>query len=81
MPTLTIADLERWEIWSDSTTDPDEVSVAAETTDTDSVARATFFMAANLYYERLAGDPPAWEEELAERRIWEGTLADGLEPE
>jgi hypothetical protein len=79
MLALTIAERERWEIGTGAATEHDELSVAAETTD--SVERAAFFMAANLYYAQLAHDPMAWEEELAERRIWEDTLADGLEPE
>jgi hypothetical protein len=29
----------------------------------------------------LRKDPAAWQEELAERRAWEVTLADGLEAE
>jgi predicted transcriptional regulator len=30
-------------------------------------------------FARLKSDPVAWKEELAERLIYEGTLADGLE--
>jgi hypothetical protein len=30
-------------------------------------------------YARLQADPVAWEEELAERAVWEVTLADGLD--
>ncbi len=33
----------------------------------------------NEAYRRLREDPKAWEEELEERRLWENTLADGLE--
>jgi len=29
----------------------------------------------------LRGDPAAWNEEMAERRAWEATLADGLDDE
>jgi predicted transcriptional regulator len=29
----------------------------------------------------LRKDPAAWEDELAERRAWDATLADGLEAE
>jgi len=32
-------------------------------------------------YAALQADPAAWEEELAERRLWEATLGDGLEAE
>lgn len=34
---------------------------------------------ANEAYARLRADPEAWREEEAERRLWEATLADGLE--
>lgn len=30
-------------------------------------------------YARLKGDAQEWAEELAERKVWEGALADGLE--
>jgi len=33
----------------------------------------------NEDYARLHEDPQAWAEELEERRLWEATLADGLE--
>jgi predicted CopG family antitoxin len=33
----------------------------------------------NQAYAALRADPKAWEHELAERRLWENTLADGLE--
>jgi hypothetical protein len=33
----------------------------------------------NLAYAALKGDPKAWEQELAERKLWENTLADGLD--
>jgi hypothetical protein len=32
----------------------------------------------NLAYAALKDDPKAWEQELAERKLWENTLADGL---
>jgi hypothetical protein len=35
----------------------------------------------NEAYAALREDPVAWEAELAERRLWDVTLADGLEPE
>jgi hypothetical protein len=35
----------------------------------------------NAAYARPRADPVAWAEELAERALWEVTLADGLEPE
>jgi predicted DNA-binding protein len=32
-------------------------------------------------YARLQADPEAWQEELDERRLWDATLADGLDSE
>jgi hypothetical protein len=32
----------------------------------------------NAAYARLRASSPGWEEELAERRVWEATLTDGL---
>ena len=43
--------------------------------------RQLFLKRANEAYAALRADPQAWEEELRERREWEGTLADGLEPD
>ena len=34
---------------------------------------------ANEAFAALRADPIAWKEELEERKLWEGTLADGLE--
>ena len=33
----------------------------------------------NRAYAALKEDPKAWERELAERKLWEKTLADGLD--
>jgi len=33
----------------------------------------------NRAYAALADDPEKWKEELEERRLWDNTLADGLE--
>ena len=33
----------------------------------------------NAAYARLRADPEAWDEELAERRLWDRTIGDGLE--
>ena len=33
----------------------------------------------NEAYAALRNDPRAWEQELAERKLWESTLADGLD--
>ena len=41
--------------------------------------RKTFFEEVNRAYERLRGDPAAWQDELEERKAWEATLSDGLE--
>ena len=41
--------------------------------------REQFYAAFNAAFERLRADPVAWEEELAERALLEGTLADGLD--
>lgn len=35
----------------------------------------------NRAYAALRADPEAWKEERRERALWEGTLADGLEPD
>ncbi len=41
--------------------------------------REQFFAELDAAYTRLQADPAAWEEELAERALWESTLADGLD--
>ncbi|MBI2941403.1 MAG: toxin-antitoxin system protein [Chloroflexi bacterium] len=41
--------------------------------------RRQFFEEVNAAYAALRSDPEAWEEELAERRLLEGTLTDDLE--
>ena len=41
--------------------------------------RERFSAEFNAAFERLRADPVAWEEELAERALLEGTLADGLD--
>jgi hypothetical protein len=33
----------------------------------------------NLAYAALKDDPKAWELELAERKLWENTVVDGLD--
>lgn len=42
--------------------------------------RKLFFQGLAADYAALKADPAAWEEELAERKVWEGTLMDGLDP-
>ncbi len=41
--------------------------------------RQQFLEEVNRAYEKLRADPQAWAEELAERRVIEGTLGDGLD--
>src|SRR5437764_1087218 len=41
--------------------------------------RENFWNGLDRYYENLKRDPVAWQQELEERRVWEGTLNDGLE--
>ncbi len=43
--------------------------------------REKFFDDVNSSYARLKSDPEAWNEELAERQLWDHTLADGLDTE
>lgn len=43
--------------------------------------RHLFFEGVNEDFARLRADPVAWEEELAERALWDNTLGDGLEEE
>jgi len=45
----------------------------------ESYRREEFLRAANRDYEAIRRNRKAWKEELAERRVWEHTLADGLE--
>jgi predicted transcriptional regulator len=39
-----------------------------------------FWEAVNAGYDALRADPKAWAEEESERRLWESTLMDGLNP-
>ena len=41
--------------------------------------RRRLFESADAAYKALRNDPLAWKEELAERALWEGTLADGVD--
>jgi hypothetical protein len=43
--------------------------------------RIRFFEIADAAYKALRADPEAWAEELEERRLWDVTLLDGIEPE
>ena len=41
--------------------------------------RSRLLVEANAAYAKLRANPEAWQEELAERRDWDATLADGLD--
>ena len=43
--------------------------------------RNKFFSELDESYARLQTDPGAWQEELAERQLWDSALMDGLEQE
>lgn len=43
--------------------------------------KQVFLTALNEDFARLREDPAKWAEELEERKLWEGALADGLENE
>jgi len=43
--------------------------------------REIFLDEANAAYARMKADPKTWKEELAERRLWDVTLMDGLKQE
>ena len=45
----------------------------------DDLYRKRFLEECNRAYARLRANPKAWAEELAERKVWDVTLADGLE--
>jgi hypothetical protein len=47
----------------------------------DGLYRQRFLEDCNRAYARLKGNHKAWREELAERKAWDTTLADGLEHE
>lgn len=43
--------------------------------------RESMLQEANRAFAALRADPKAWAEELEERKLWESTLADGLDDE
>src|SRR5215468_4563050 len=43
--------------------------------------RKLFFEQLNAGYAELQADPEAWAEHLAERKEWDATLMDGLDPD
>ena len=46
----------------------------------DAYRRKVFFEQLRADYAALKADPEAWAEELAERKLWDATLMDGLDP-
>src|SRR6266849_1999774 len=47
----------------------------------DAYRRKVFLDAVNAGYAALKGDAEAWAEHLAERKLWDATLMDGLDPD
>jgi predicted transcriptional regulator len=47
----------------------------------DAYCRKLFFEQLNAGYTELRADPEAWAEHLAERKQWDATLKDGLDPD
>ncbi len=47
----------------------------------DAYRRKLFFEQLNAGYADLRADPEAWAEHLAERKLWDATLMDGLNPD
>jgi hypothetical protein len=45
----------------------------------DAYRRKVFFEGLQADYAALKADPEAWADELAERKLWETTLMDGLD--
>lgn len=43
--------------------------------------RRVFMERFNAGYAGLRADPEKWDEVLAERRVWDRTLKDGIDPE
>jgi hypothetical protein len=43
--------------------------------------RDHYFRELNESFTRLQADPKAWEQELAERQLWDATNSDGLDRE
>jgi hypothetical protein len=46
----------------------------------DAYRRTLFFDQLNAGYAELRADPQAWAEMEAERKLWDATLMDGLDP-
>jgi hypothetical protein len=47
----------------------------------DAYRRKLFFEQMNAGYAELRADPEAWAEHLTERKLWDATLMDGLDPD
>jgi hypothetical protein len=47
----------------------------------DAYRRKLFLEQMNAGYAELRADPKAWAEHLAERKQWDATLMDGLDPD
>jgi hypothetical protein len=47
----------------------------------DAYRRKLFFEQLNAGYAELRADPEAWAEVEAERKLWDATLMDGLDPD
>jgi hypothetical protein len=47
----------------------------------DAYRRKLFFEQLNAGYAALQADPQAWAEEMEERKLWDATLMDGLDPD
>ena len=47
----------------------------------DAYRRKLFFEQLNVGYAELRANPEAWAEHLAERKLWDATLMDGLDPD
>ena len=45
----------------------------------DAYQRKLFFEQMNVGYSELRADPEAWADHLAERKLWDATLDDGLD--
>lgn len=63
---------------ADQTGEPIQVIVARAV---EAFRRQRILELTNAAYAALHADESAWQEEMAEREDWDGTLADGLEDE
>ena len=56
----------------------DETNIKEADNIQETIDRQEFLERANQAYATLRNNPEAWQEELAERELWEQTLADGV---